>query len=120
MAHTVFKKDERTVLPMKKKTAAILAALSVMAMKTALAAGDFENSKIAAGLKKLIEDVSKWLLIIAPIATALFVIYYLIRKGMADEMEHKKWNSRIVTAVICGIGAVIASVTITMLTAYFQ
>jgi purine-cytosine permease-like protein len=104
----------------KKKTAAIYAALSVISMKTALAAGDFGNSKIAEGVKNLITDITKWLLIISPIATVLFVIYYLIRKGMADEMEHKKWNSRIVTAVICGIGAVIASVTLNMLIAYFK
>jgi len=106
---------------LKNKATTILVALSIFCVNlTANAAGSFGSSTIATGTKQLIEDVTTWLLIIAPIATVLFVIYYFIRKGMADEMEHKKWNSRIVTAIICGIAAVIASALLNMLTAYFQ
>ena len=108
-------------MKLKKTFMAVYTAVFLFIMNmTVYAAGDFEGSAVAKGIKKLIEDVTKWLLIIAPIATVLFVIYYLIRKGMADEMEHKKWNSRIVTAIICGIAAVIASAILSMLTAYFQ
>ena len=108
-------------MKLKKVFIAALTTVSAFFISvTAYAADDFGTSSIATGTKNLINDVTTWLLIIAPIATVLFVIYYLIRKGMADEMEHKKWNSRIITAVICGIAAVIASVTLNMLIGYFQ
>ena len=100
---------------------AFLFTLSVMLSGvTAHAAGNFNSSVIATGTQKLIQDVTTWMLIIAPIITVLLIIYYLIRKGMAEEMEHKKWNSRCITAIICCIGAVLASVILNMLIGYFQ
>jgi hypothetical protein len=48
------------------------------------------------------------------------VIYYFIRKSMADEMDHRKWDSRITTAIICCIGVVSASLIINVLVSYYQ
>ena len=47
----------------------------------------------------MISDLTTWLMIIAPVVTVLLVIYYLIRKLASDEMESKKWNSRIVVSL---------------------
>lgn len=81
--------------------------------------GDIGSSDLAKGTEKLLKDATTWLMIIVPLVTVLVVIYYLIRRAAADEMDHKKWNSRITTAVISCIVAVAASALLNMLTAYF-
>lgn len=86
----------------------------------AYAAGNLSGSKIATGTTKLISDATSWLLVLAPSVSVLLIIYYLIRKGMSDEMEHKKWNSRIVVTIVSCIGAVVASVLINVLVGYYQ
>lgn len=65
--------------------------LTVMAVTLTLAqsvSADIAGSKIATGTTKLVSDATSWLLIIAPSVSVLLIIYYLIRKGMSDEMEH--------------------------------
>lgn len=84
------------------------------------AAGDIAGSKIAKGTEKLIQDATSWALVIAPIVTTLAIIYFFIRKGMADEMEHKKWNDRVIVAIISCIFAVSASVVIQLLLGYYS
>jgi hypothetical protein len=76
-----------------------VAALSVslwvfLTNTAALAAGDIGSSKLATGTEKLIKDVTSWLLIVAPLVTVVAVIYYLIRKTISDEMDHKKCCAR--------------------------
>lgn len=83
-------------------------------------AGDVGSSKLATGTQALISDLTTWLMILAPIVTVLFVIYYLIRKSASDEMEAKKWNSRIVVALVSCIGAVLSSVIVNLLIGYYQ
>lgn len=99
-----------------------MAALTVAALtSTAMTVhADIAGSKIATGTTQLVDDATSWLLIIAPSVSALLIIYYLIRKGMSDEMEHKKWNSRIVVTIVSCIGAVVASVLINLLVGYYQ
>ena len=43
-----------------------------------------------------------------------------IRRGMADEMDQKKWNNRIVVAVVSCIGAVLGSATLNLILGYYQ
>ena len=92
---------------------------ALMSAPTALA-DDISSSKLATGTQNLIKDVTSWLLVVAPLVTVVAIIYYLIRKTVADEMDAKKWNSRISTAVICCIGVVIASITINLIVSYYQ
>lgn len=98
-------------------TAAAMAATSAL---TTTAYADIAGSKIATGTVKLVSDATSWLLVIAPSVSVLLIIYYLIRKGMSDEMEHKKWNSRIVVTIVSCIGAVVASVLINVLVGYYN
>lgn len=83
------------------------------------AGDDIASSQLGIGLKKLIEDIGKYLIIIAiPTGTAVSA-YFFIRRGMADEMDHKKWSNRITTAIISTIGAVVAGVIIAVFGSYF-
>jgi len=43
-----------------------------------------------------------------------------IRKTVSDEMDHKKWDSRISTAIICCIGVVAASIIINLVIGYYK
>ena len=52
--------------------------------------------------------------------SGLLIIYFCIRRGMADEMDQKKWNNRIVVAVVSCIGAVLGSATLTLILGYYQ
>ncbi len=103
----------------KIKGIATSVAVAVSALTTT-AYADIAGSKIATGTVKLVSDATSWLLVIAPSVSVLLIIYYLIRKGMSDEMEHKKWNSRIVVTIVSCIGAVVASVLINVLVGYYN
>lgn len=83
-------------------------------------ASDIGSSKLATGTKKLINDLTTWLLIIAPIAAAVCIVYFCIRRSAADEMDVKKWNNRIMAAIVSCIGAVIASATLNVIIGYYQ
>ena len=83
-------------------------------------ASDIGSSKLATGTEKLITDVTTWLLVVAPLVTVVAVIYYFIRKTVSDEMDHKKWNTRISTAIICCIGVVAASLIINLIVGYYK
>lgn len=91
----------------------------ILNQSTAFAA-DISTSKLATGTEALISDLTTWLMIIAPVVTVLLVIYYLIRKSAADEMDSKKWNNRIVVSLVSCIGAVLASVIVNLLIGYYQ
>lgn len=78
------------------------------------------DSNIAKGTTNLLNDISSWLLIIAPIVTVVFIGYYLLRKSTSDEMDAKRWDSRIKVAIFCCIGVVVASGLITTITNYYK
>ena len=75
---------------------------------------------IAKGTEKLVGDVTTWLMVLAPVVAGLLIIYFCIRRGMADEMDQKKWNNRIVVAVVSCIGAVLGSATLNLILGYYQ
>jgi Na+/H+ antiporter NhaA len=81
--------------------------------------GTFGESQIAEGTKKLITDVTNWALVIAPLAGIICVIYFFIRRGAADETDQRKWNNRIVVAIVSTIGAVLATSIISLVTSYY-
>ncbi|CAK7075778.1 hypothetical protein [Tissierella sp.] len=81
--------------------------------------GDLANSSLAVGFKKLLEDVGKYLIVIAIPAGTAVVAYCFIRKGAAEEMDHKKWSNRITIAIISTIGSVVAGVIISVFGSYF-
>jgi ABC-type molybdate transport system permease subunit len=86
---------------------------------SALAAG-IDDSKIVKGTEKLIGDVTTWLMILAPVVAGLLIIYFCIRRSAADEMDTKKWNNRIVVALVSCIGAVLGSDTLNLVIGYYK
>ena len=86
---------------------------------TAYASG-VAGSPIVTGTERLIGDVTTWLMVLAPIVGGLLIIYFCIRRSAADEMDTKKWNNRIVVAIISTIGAIIGSATLNLILGYFN
>ena len=83
-------------------------------------ASSVAESKLATGTQNLITDLTNWLMIIAPTITVLLVGYYLLRKSASDEMDGKRWDSRIKVALICCVGVVIASGLINIIIGYYK
>ena len=79
-----------------------------------------QDSKIATGTQNLITDLTNWLLILAPILTVLLIGYYLLRKSSSDEMDGKRWDSRIKIAIICCVGVIVASGLINLIVGYYK
>ncbi len=82
--------------------------ISATAFATSEAGGALGTSTLVTGTQKLISDVQTWLLVLAPVVGGVFIVYFAIRRSGADEQDQKRWNNRIVTAVVSTIGAVLA------------
>lgn len=124
MINTMKEKMTMKMMNVKKSVKKTMAAVSAFLMVTlpqavAHASGDIGSSDFAKGFQKLLEDLTKWLIIIAPIVTGCLLIYLFIRRGAADDHEQKQWNKRIVSALVCGVLAVGASLVIQMFNGYF-
>ena len=96
-----------------------LAGASMLMHNTSVMANKVQDSQIVKGTERLINDLTTWLIILAPIVGGLLIIYFFIRRSAADEMDQKKWNNRIVTAIISVIGAVLASATLNLIISYY-
>lgn len=105
----------------KSKGLAVFVMMQVLFFNTPVfASGSVGNSKIAKGTEALIRDATTWLMILAPIVGGLLVIYFFIRRSGADEQDQKRWNNRIVTAIISVVGAVLGSAIINLIVGYYQ
>lgn len=104
------------------KTASVgMTALAVSFMSTMpVYAENINNSQIVKGTEKLIGDVTTWLMVLAPVVSGLLIIYFFIRRSAADEMDQKKWNNRIIVAIVSCIGAVIGSATLNLIIGYYK
>lgn len=104
----------------KRITAVITAVIVALAVSvTAFAEGGLGSSTLATGMSNLLNDASTVLLGLAAVVGTVCIIYFCIRRSAADEMDQKKWNNRIVTAVVSTIGAVIATSLLSVITGYF-
>lgn len=108
----------------KRLLGMIFAALFMLQNTTtayaAVGGGGISGSQIAKGTEKLIQDATTWLMILAPVAAGLLIIYFCIRRSAADEMDQKKWNNRIIVAVVSCVGAVLGSATLNIIIGYYQ
>lgn len=98
----------------------IVGTIIVLMMSTVPVMADtVQDSQIVKGTEKLIQDVTTWLMVLAPIVGVLLIIYFFIRRSAADEIDQKKWNNRIVTVIVSVIGAVLASATLNLIIGYY-
>lgn len=84
------------------------------------ATSGIQGTKLVTGTEKLIGDITNWLLILAPVVTIVMVAYYLIRKSASDDMDAKRWDSRVKVAIISCIGVVVMSGLINVLVGYYK
>lgn len=105
---------------LRAATATGSAALYMLANSSMAYAADISDSQIAKGTEKLIQDTTTWLMVLAPVVAGLLIIYFCIRRSAADEMDQKKWNNRIVVAVVSCIGAVLGSATLNIIIGYYK
>ena len=103
-------KVKQTMGGLRKSVRAAGVGLSTLAasffMSAPAYAAGVEDSQIVTGTEQLV--------------SGLLIIYFCIRRGMADEMDQKKWNNRIVVAVVSCIGAVLGSATLNLILGYYQ
>lgn len=106
----------------KEKAWAVILTLYALFMGsyTVYADDNVQNSKLVKGTEKLINDITTWLMIFAPVVAGVLIIYFFIRRSAADDMDQKKWNNRIVVAIVSCIGAVIASATLNLIIGYYK
>lgn len=101
------------------KAFSVATVISLMNSRTVYASS-ISQSRLALGTERLIKDATSWLMILAPILAGLLIIYFCIRRSAADEMDQKKWNNRIVVAIISCIGAVLGSATLSIIIGYYR
>lgn len=114
------RKIKRAVSRLRAVSAAAFAAFFMLVDSTTVHASGIGQSKLATGTEKLIGDATTWLMVLAPIVAGLLIIYFCIRRSAADEMDQKKWNNRIVAAVVSCIGAVLGSATLNIVIGYYK
>lgn len=98
----------------------LFSSVQILNLQSVFASGDIKGSKLVTGTEKLIGDVTTWLMILAPIVAGLLIIYFCIRRSAADEMDTKKWNNRIIVAIVSCIGAVLGSATLNVIIGYYK
>jgi len=94
--------------------------VGLLSFASSVSASGIQGSKLATGTEKLIGDVTTWLMILAPVVSGLLIIYFFIRRSAADEMDTKKWNNRIIVAVVSCIGAVLGSALLNVIIGYYK
>ena len=104
----------------RKLSAFLLLAFFMLVLTVPVHASGINDSTIITGTEALINDVTTWLMVLAPIVAGLLIIYFCIRRSASDEMDCKKWNNRIVVAVVSCIGAILGSATLNLILGYFR
>lgn len=83
------------------------------------AADSLQNHPAYTGMLSLLNDLTTALTVLCPITGAVAALFFVIRRSIADEQDGKIWTKRITTAIICGVGGMLISGIITLLTSYF-
>lgn len=114
-----FKRGEKMTI--RKKILSILTIPTTLILNLSVVfANPIMDSKLATGTEALLRDITTWLLVLIPILGGLLILFFFIRRSGADELDQKKWNNRITTAIISVIGAVVASSILKIVIAYYN
>ncbi|MCL2050838.1 MAG: hypothetical protein FWG91_03765 [Lachnospiraceae bacterium] len=76
------------------------------------AGGPLGETQLVKGTIKAVNDISTIFLIMLPIVGIAAIIYFQIRKSIADENDQKKWHERSMIAIIAIIVGVSASAVV--------
>lgn len=91
--------------------------LNVLAI--GVCASPVSDSDLAKGTEKLIADLTVWAIIVCVAVAGCAAVYCFIRKSMADEQDQVRWNKRIVTAIVCGVGGSVITGVISLILSYY-
>lgn len=97
-----------------------LIGITMIITAQAVFADSISSTKLATGTSNLIQDITSWIIGIGIAVTILMVVYCLLRRNMADEMDHKKWQTRMIVSLVSGVGIIVASSVINALVSYYQ
>ena len=97
----------------------ILGTCLLVLLATPVNAAGLQSSAIYTGFVNLLNDLTTALMVVCPISGTVAALYFMIRRSMADEQDGKMWTKRITTAIICGVGGMLVSGLISLLTSYF-
>lgn len=104
-----------------KKIQTVLTATTFLALNASLVfANPITNSKPFVSAMKLANDGTTALLILVPVIGVILYIYFNVRKGAADEMDHKMWDKRKTVVLYSTVGAFIASAIFNIISQYFR
>ena len=67
----------------------------------------------------MIGDLTKWLMILAPIFGTLIILFFIIRIMTGDEMDQSKYKKRIILVLICVVAASVVAVLVNIIRGYF-
>lgn len=106
---------------MKKIKRAVLSAwvTAQVLLVNAAATGNIAGSQIGVGMKNMLNDASSFLLVLCPLAGGVAAVYFIIRRGVADEQDGKMWTRRITIAIVCGVAGFLVSGAIKLIASYF-
>ena len=105
---------------LKKFDLTVTVMIAMLMLNVTASAEDINSSVFATGTKKLLNDGTKLMLVLAPIAGGLAIAFFAIRKMLCtDEMDHKKWDKLIKVTIVAVIIAETASAAISVITSYY-
>lgn len=81
--------------------------------------GGIANSIAATGTQNLINDVTSWAMVLAPLVGGACIVYFCIQRSMADPQHKGEWTDRIKTAVVSTIGAFLATSLLSVIVGYY-
>lgn len=116
----MIKKVKERIIKLLEKIGKVGLAITSLFLCTNTCFAGVQDSSIATGTQNLITDLTNWLLILAPTISVLLIGYYLLRKSAGDEMDAKRWDTRIKVTLICCVGVVIASGLINLIIGYYK
>ncbi|MEA4895909.1 MAG: hypothetical protein VB064_11710 [Oscillospiraceae bacterium] len=95
------------------------AVLAFMSVTVQAYADNLSSSTVGTGIRNILNDLSSFGMVICPIVGGAAAVYFLIRRSMADEQDGKMWSRRIWVAILCGVGGLLVSGIISLISSYF-
>lgn len=84
-------------------------------------ANDLLNNPITEGLKKMLQDGLKLLMILSTLAAPVFIAFYQFKKKISDdEMEGKQYDKKTKAVIVCYVLIMTASIIISIVSGYFK
>lgn len=97
----------------------ILIVMLLNVLTTCVFASPVSDSDLAKGTEALVADLTVWAIILCVAVAGVAAVYFFIRKSMADEQDQVRWNKRIVTAIVCGVGGSVITGVISLILSYY-